>query len=75
MTLSKEDIKKIENVVDSRFNLLDLRLDKLESYMRVRFDEIDVRLDKIERKIEQLIKTENEDIQVALRKFKPLNYE
>jgi len=51
MTLSKEDVKKIENVVNSRFDILDSRLDRLESYMRVRFDKTDVRLIRLSAKL------------------------
>ncbi len=76
MTLTKEDIKKIKNVVDASIEHLDAkwerRFQSLETYIEIRFDKNERRLDKIERKIDQLIKTENEDIQVAFKEIQAL---
>ena len=83
MSLSKEDLKKIGDLVgatnkhlDSKIELIDARWEKrfssLELYLNKRFGEIDARFDKIERKIDQLIKTEDEDIQVAFKEIKVL---
>ena len=76
MSLSKDDIKNIENVVKAETGLLDARWEKrfqsLEVYIETRFDKTDRRLDHIEKKIDQLIKTENEDIQVAFKEIQAL---
>jgi len=72
MPLSKEDLKKIKDVIDSGNELISTRIDNFESYVRRRFDEADIRFDKIDRKIDQLIKTENEDMQVAFKEIKAL---
>ncbi len=76
MPLSKEDLKKIKNVVDTGNKYLDVkwkrRFSSFELYIQKRFDEADIKFDKIDRKIDQLIKTENEDIQVAFKEIKAL---
>ena len=72
MPLSKEDLKKIKDVVDTGNELISTRIDNFESYVRKRFDEVEIRFDKIDRKINQLIKTENEDMQVAFKEIQIL---
>ncbi len=72
MPLSKKDLKKIKDVVDTGNKSIGARIDNLESYIRRRFDDVDIRFNKIDRKIDQLIKTENEDIQVAFKEIKAL---
>lgn len=76
MTLTKEDVKKIQNVINASLEHLDAKWERrfksLEIYIETRFNQADQRFDKIERKIDQLIKTENEDIQVAFKEIQAL---
>lgn len=72
MSLTKEDLKKIKDVVNSGNEVISARIDSFEAYIKERFDKTDQRLEHIEKKIEQLIKTETEDIQVAFKEIKVL---
>lgn len=76
MSLTKEDLVKIKKVVEAGNEYLDAKWNKrfnsLDLYLDTRFGKIDKRLDDVGRKIDQLIKTENEDIQVAFREIQSL---
>jgi len=76
MSLTKIDLKKIKNVVDSGNEYLaakwEKRFQSMDIYMRSRFGNIDDKLESIDRKINQLIRTEDEDIQVAYREIEIL---
>ena len=47
MTLTKDDVKKIKDLVDSGNEMIIARLDSFESYVLKRFDEVDTRFDRM----------------------------
>jgi hypothetical protein len=79
MSLSKEDLQKIKQFIDTGNELIKVRIDNLESHMQKGFIEVDlkleehdVRFDQIESKINQLVTMENEDILSAFKEIKIL---
>jgi len=76
MSLVNDDLKKIKNLIDAGNEYLDSREEKrvqsLETYMSRRFKNTEDRLERVERKIDQLLKTEEEDILVAYKEIEVL---
>jgi tetrahydromethanopterin S-methyltransferase subunit G len=72
MSLTNDDLNKISRYFDARFDILDSKIDNLRAYMDRRFSDVDDRLERVERKIDQLIKTEEEDILVAYKEIEVL---
>ena len=77
MSLSKEDLQKIKQFIDTGNELIKVQIDNLESHMQkgfievdLKFEKQDLRFDHIESKINQLITTENEDVLVAFKETK-----
>lgn len=66
MALSKDGLNKISNLIKAGNESLDVkwgkRFDGLEIKVDTGFNKVDKRLMVVEKKIDQLIKTENEDI-------------
>lgn len=62
MSLTKDDLTKIKNVVNASAEVTNARIDKFEENVNRRFEENDRQHDRIIAKVDQLFKTEHEDI-------------
>ncbi len=66
MALSNDDLKKIGNLIKSGYEYLDAKWDKRFTQLELKFDmhiiENNEHFKILDKKLDQLIKTENEDI-------------
>jgi len=62
MSLTNTDLKKITNVIQASYELINARIDKMESRIENHLSEHDRRFDTIEDNIGQLSTRENEDL-------------
>ncbi len=70
MTLSNEDLKKIGNLVKSGYEYLDAKWEKRFVQIELKLEGHDKRFDNVDKKLDQIIKTENEDIMAVFNDLK-----
>lgn len=62
MALSKDDLEKISNIIEAGNDFLDVKWVKRFSVIEQKLYDHDKHFDSIKKKLDQIIKTENEDI-------------